>query len=88
MDDNALDKVITGCIAAGLGSILVCSFVIPTIADMLGNITLDKLNGENNANGLTQGDIDTWRTLITLTVMLVIVGLIIAIVRGFAVRSR
>ena len=85
MDDNALDKVITGCIAAGLGSILVCSFVIPVVSNMLKNITFAKLGGEG---GVPQADVDMWRTLIILTVMMVIIGLIIAIVRGFALRSR
>ena len=82
MDDNALDKVITGCVAAGLGSILVCSFVIPTVANMLGNLTAAKYPEVDSS------DLDMWRTLIALVVMMAIIGLIIAIVRGFALRSR
>lgn len=82
MDDNALDKVITGCIAAGLGSILVCSFVIPTVANMLGNLT------QTNYPDIQKTDLDMWKALIGLVVVMAIIGLIIAIVRGFALRSR
>ncbi len=82
MDDNALDKVITGCIAAGLGSILVCSFVIPTVANMLGNLT------QTNYPHVQKTDLDMWKALIGLVVVMAIIGLIIAIVRGFALRSR
>lgn len=82
MDDNALDKVITGCVAAGLGAIMVCSFVIPVVSKMLGSLTGDAISG------FKSGDVDTWKALIALVVMMTIIGLIIAIVRGFALRGR
>jgi hypothetical protein len=82
MDDNAIDKVITGCIAAGLGSIMLCSFVIPVVSTMLNSLTGDSVSG------FKAEDVLTWKTLIALVVMMTIIGLIIAIVRGFALRNR
>lgn len=79
MDDNAIDKTITSAIAAGLGVILVCSFVIPIVVKMLGNI----------ANiGLSSGDLATYSTLIGLVVIMTIIGLIVAVIRGFSLSSK
>lgn len=79
MDDNAIDKTITSAIAAGLGVILVCSFVIPIVVKMLGQI---------QDIGLNSADLATYTTLIGLVVIMTIVGLIVAVVRGFSLSRR
>lgn len=83
MDDNSIDKTITNCIAAGLGVILICSFVIPIVSSMLKMIT-QKENGQY----IFSGDIATWETLIGLVVVMTIIGLVIALVRGFSLRAE
>lgn len=79
MDDNAIDKTITSAIAAGLGVILVCSFVIPIVSKMLGSIA---------DVGLSSGDLATYSTLIGLVVIMTIIGLIVAVIRGFSLSQR
>lgn len=83
-DENAIDKVITITIAAGIGAIMVCSFVIPIFADMLGTLT----TGENgNYSADMAGDIELWKTMLGLVVLIVILGFIIAIVKN-STKSR
>lgn len=93
MDDNALDKVIMSCIAAGVGAILVCSFVIPVFANMMG--TLVEESGTPGQEGYTpgysadmMGDIELWKTMLALVVLMVIVGFLIAIVRNATNKAR
>lgn len=86
MDDNALDKVIMSCLAAGVGAILVCSFVIPIFADMLGTL-------ETTANGgayapAMESDLNLWYTMLSLVVLMVIVGFLISIIRNATNRGR
>lgn len=81
--EDSLDRVIGICIAAALGAILVCSMVIPVVSSMLG--TLDVTN---EALGPVSDQLGTWTTLIELVVMMVIVGLIIAVVKGVTNRDR
>lgn len=85
MDDNALDKVIMSCIAAGVGAILVCSFVIPVFANMLGTLTTGE--GGNYSEAMAS-DIDLWSTMLSLVVLMVIVGFLIAIVRNATNKGR
>lgn len=84
MDDNSIDRTITNCIAAGLGSILICSFVIPIVSSMLKMITQKGSDGKY----IFTGDVGTWETLIGLVVVMTIIGLVIALVRGFSLRSE
>lgn len=93
MDDNALDKVIMSCVAAGVGAILVCSFVIPVFADMMG--TLVEESGTPGQEGYTpgyasdmMGDIELWKTMLALVVLMVIVGFLIAIIRNATNKGR
>lgn len=80
MDDSAIDKVITICIAAAIGAILVCSLVIPVFNDMLGGLTATALPN-------VSGSLDTWKTLISLAVMMTIIGFVIAIIKGGVVKQ-
>lgn len=84
MDDNSIDKTVTNCVAAGLGAILICSFVIPIISSMLKMITQKDSTGAY----IFTGDVATWETLIGLVVVMTIIGLVIALVRGFSLRSE
>lgn len=93
MDDNALDKVIMSCIAAGVGAILVCSFVIPVFANMMG--TLVQEQGTPGQEGYVpgysadmMGDVNLWSTMLSLVVLMVIVGFLIAIVRNATNKGR
>lgn len=81
--EDSLERVIGICIAAAVGAILVCSMVIPVVSSMLG--TLDP---ESSALAPVAGEIGTWTTLIELVVMMVIIGLVIAVVRGVTNRDR
>jgi|GEM_PF-5745426 len=82
MDENAIDKVITICIAAGVGAILVCSFVLPVFDDMFGMLTTTDLPNSDS------GDIDTWKSMLGVVVIIVIVAFMVAIIRGITTRSR
>lgn len=82
MDDGAIDRVVTICVAAAIGAILVCSLVIPVFSDMLGTLTA------NNLPNVDTGDLATWKTLIGLAVMMTIIGFVIAIIKGGLGRSR
>lgn len=83
MGDSAIDRTITACIAAGLGAVLVCSFVIPTIANMLGNLQTN-FGGNDSA---IKDDLAMYKTLIGLVIMISIIGLLVAVIRGFAVTN-
>lgn len=78
--EDAVDKVITICIAAGLGAILVGSFVLPVFSDMLGTLTTE------NYGSLE--DLDTYKTLLGFVLIMVIVGFAIAIIRNASSRDR
>lgn len=82
MDDNPIDKVVTLCIAAGIGAIMVCSFVLPVFNDMLGSIN------STNMENVSSGDLDTWKTLLGVVVLLVIVAFMVALIRNITSRSR
>lgn len=82
--EDSLERVIGICIAAAVGAILVCSMVIPVVSSMLGTLTVTDSNGL----GPVSGELETWKTLIELVVMMVIVGLVIAVVRGVTNRDR
>lgn len=75
MDDSSIDKVITICVAAAIGAILVCSLVIPVFNDMLATLDATKLTA-------VAGELATWKTLISLAVMMTIIGFVIAIIKG------
>lgn len=79
--EDSVDRVIGICIAAAIGAILVCSMVIPVVSSMLGTLTAD-------AFGPVADQLGTWKTLIELVVMMVIVGLVIAVVKGVTNRDR
>ena len=79
--EDSVDRVIGICIAAAIGAVLVCSMVIPIVSSMLGTLTADAL-------GPVSDQLDTWKTLIELVVMMVIVGLVIAVIRGVTNRDR
>lgn len=81
MDDSAIDKVITICVAAAIGAILVCSLVIPVFDTMLEGLTVAKLP-HIDATNLT-----TWKTLLGLAVMMTIIGFIISIIKGGVVKQ-
>lgn len=76
-DENAIDKVITVCIAAGLGAVMLCSFVIPIFAEMLATLFV----GDGGYSEDMAGDIELWKTMLGFVVLIVILGFIIAIVR-------
>lgn len=82
MDDNPIDKVVTLCIAAGIGAIMVCSFVLPVFNDMFGTLTTENLDHVDGS------DIDTWKTLLGVVVLMVIVAFLVALIRGITSRSR
>lgn len=79
--EDSLDRVIGICTAAALGSVLVCAFVIPIVSSMLGTLTADSL-------GPVADQLQTWKTLIELVVLVVIAGLVIAILKGVTNRDR
>lgn len=82
MDDNPIDKVVTLCIAAGIGAILVCSFVLPVFNDMLANVTTEKLDN------VEAGDVSTWQTMLGVVVLIVIVAFMVALVRSITAKNR
>ncbi len=82
MDDNPIDKVVTLCIAAGIGAILVCSFVLPVFNDMLANVTPEKLDN------VQAGDVTTWQTMLGVVVLIVIVAFMVALIRSITAKSR
>ncbi len=86
MDENAIDKVVTICIAAGVGAILVCSFVLPIFADMLGTLTTEGEDAIYDED--MKSDVDTWKTLLGVVAMVVIVAFMVAIVRSMTSKSR
>lgn len=81
MDDSAIDKVITISVAAAIGAILVCSLVIPVFDNMLGTLVASSLPN-------VAGELDTWKTLLSLAVMMVIIGFVIAIIKGGVARQN
>lgn len=82
MDDNPIDKVVTLCIAAGIGAIMVCSFVLPVFNDMFGTLTT------TNLENVSSGDLDTWKTLLGVVVLLVIVAFMVALIRNITSKAR
>lgn len=82
MDDNPIDKVVTLCIAAGIGAIMVCSFVLPVFNDMFGTLTT------SNLENVSSGDLDTWKTLLGVVVLLVIVAFMVALIRNITSKAR
>lgn len=93
MDDNALDKVIMACTAAGVGAILVCSFVIPVFVNMLATLVVQE--GTPGEEGYVPGydpafagDLELWSTMLSIVVLMVILGFIIAIVRNMTSRGE
>lgn len=85
MDDNAIDKVVMVAVAAAIGAILICSLVIPVFDTMLGTLTLGQ-NG--NLHNISDGDLTTWKTLLSLAVMMTVIGFIIAIIKGGVLSSK
>lgn len=79
--EDSVDRVIGICVAAAMGAVLICAMVIPIVSSMLGNLTADTL-------GPVADQLSTWKTLIELVVMMVIVGLVIAVIRGVTNRDR
>lgn len=82
MDDNPIDKVVTLCIAAGIGAILVCSFVLPVFNDMLANVTAQ------NLPNVDANDVKTWESMLGVVVLIVIVAFMVALVRSITTRNR
>lgn len=78
MENDAIDKVVTVCIAAALAAILIGSLVLPVFSNMFG--TIDSITGLD--------EIDTYKTLLALIPLMVIVGIVIAIIRSSALRNR
>lgn len=81
--EDGTDRVIGICIAAAIGAVLVCSMVIPIVSSMLGTLV-----PTNEALGPVADQLETWKTLIELVVMMVIVGLVIAVIRGVTNKNR
>ena len=78
-NDDAINKVITVCVAAALAAILIGSLVLPVFSNMFAGLT--------NITGL--GDnLETYKTLLALIPLMVIVGVVIAIIRSSALRNR
>ena len=93
MDDNALDKVVMSCVAAGVGAILVCSFVVPIFADMLGTLVVEEgtpgsADYQPGYDPAMQGDLTLWSTMLSLVVLMVIVGFLVSIIRNSTNRGR
>lgn len=78
-NDDAISKVITVCVAAALAAILIGSLVLPVFSNMFASLT--------NITGL--GDnLETYKTLLALIPLMVIVGVVIAIIRSSAMKNR
>jgi Na+/melibiose symporter-like transporter len=88
MDENAIDKVVTICIAAGVGAILVCSFVLPIFADMIGTLQVSTPDDPTPYAEDPDGQLDTWKTLMGVVAMIVIVAFLVAIVRSMTSKAR
>lgn len=80
-NDDAISKVITVCVAAALAAILVGSLVLPVFSTMFDG--LDDIEGISALK-----DLETYKTLLALIPLMVIVGIVIAIVRSSAMRNR
>lgn len=81
-DNNPIDKVVTLCIAAGVGAIMVCSFVLPVFNDMLGTLTTQSMDH------VEEGALETWKTLLGVVILIVIVAFMVALVRNITSKSR
>lgn len=73
---DKIDVTLNVVLAATLGVIFICSFALPTIVGPAG---LGAIAGEAYAS---------YRPLISVVGMVLIIGLIIPIVRGYNSRSR
>lgn len=83
MDDNPIDKTVNIAIAAGVGAILVCSFVLPIFAQMLGTLVTGDVYPESMSDQL-----ESWKTLLGVVALIVIVAFMVAIVRSISAKSR
>lgn len=69
---DPIDKITMTIVSATLGAILLCSFALPTIF------------GDAGIGGLDIGDkTDTFKTLLATVGIVLVMGLIIPIVRGY-----
>lgn len=66
--EDKLDSVIGMAVAAVVGVVLLCAFVIPTCTDFIGDLT-----GENAQ----------YAPLLGLVVLMCIIGLIVGVIRYF-----
>lgn len=72
---DKLDTVISACIAGVVGMILLCSMVIPIAVQQIGSI--------EDIPGISSSDASAWTGLLSVVVIMLIVGLIIAVIRHY-----
>lgn len=82
MEEDPVDKVVQTAIAGVVGVIIICSLAIPIVAQMITMITTKNSDG----SWLYGSDVPLWSTMISLVVLMMIVGLIIAIVRAYSLK--
>lgn len=75
--EDGLDRTVNTIMAATIGVILLCSFALPVIT---GGAGIGALVGIEDA--------DTYKSLIGVVAIVLIIGLIIPIVRGYNSRKR
>ena len=76
MAEDRIDRTMMTIIAATLAVVLICSFAIPTIT------------GASGLGALTDAQNSQYGGLISVVVIVLIIGLIIPIVRGYNNKQR
>lgn len=84
MADDVIDNTVNSFTALIIGVILFCAVGIPIVSMMVDYI----LQKDSNGDFLFGGDVEMYSLLITVTMIMVLVGLIIGIIRKFSVKSR
>lgn len=80
--EDRIDKVVMSIVALIIGVVLIASAAIPIISSQVNG-----LSDLKNVTGQVL-DISMFQTLIGVTVVLAILGLIIAVVRGYTKGDR
>lgn len=84
MADDVIDNTVSSFTALIVGVILFCAVGIPIVSMMIDYI----LRKDSDGNFLFGADVEMYSLLITVTMIMILVGLIIGIIRKFSIKSR
>lgn len=83
--EDKLDLVIGSMIILIVGSIILCSAVIPVVSDQVASLSDLIPSGEDAGDQVL--DIATYQTLIGVAILMAIIGMVIGIIKMYTGRT-